>query len=119
MPKKMRQLALRCILSEKARGNELVVLDKLSLEEPKTREIAGMLKSLGIDSTALIVTLEQEDNVIKSARNIPVVKTMSASLLNVVDLLSSRKLLMTVTAVRKAEELWGEKESEGGNGASL
>jgi large subunit ribosomal protein L4 len=119
MPKKMRQMALRCILSEKARGNELVVLDKLSLEEPKTREIAGMLKSLGIDSPALIVTLEQEDNEIKSARNIPVVKTMSASLLNVVDLLSSRKLLMTVTAVRKAEELWGEKESEGGNGASL
>ena len=62
-----------------------------------------------MDSSALVVTSEPEDNVIKSARNLGGIKTLPANLLNVVDVLSYKVLLMTVSAVRMAEELWGEK----------
>ncbi len=119
MPKKMRQLALRCVLSAKARDNELVILEQLTLDQPKTKEMAGILAALGVDSSALIVTAEPEENVVKSARNLPRIKTMPVSLLNVVDILSRKMLLMTVAAVRKAEELWGERLSEGGSNAPL
>ena len=119
MPKKMRRLALRCVLSAKIRGKELVILDQLTLDEPRTKEIAAILAALGVDSSALVVTSEPEENIIKAARNLSAVKTMPASLLNVVDILSCKKLLMTVPAVRKAEELWGEKSPEGGSGAPV
>ncbi len=119
MPKKMRRLALRCVLSEKARGKELVVVDELKFEGPRTKEMGDILKALGVDSSTLIVTSESEENITKSARNLPVVKTMPADLLNVVDLLSKKKLLMTVPAVRKAEAIWGEKAPGGGSSASV
>ena len=119
LPKKMRRLALRCVLSAKARDEELWVLESLTLDEPKTKEMARILTALGADSSALIVTSEPEENVILSARNLPGVKTMPASLLNVVDILSYKMLLMTVAAVRKAEELWGEKLSTGESNAPL
>ncbi|MFC1928399.1 50S ribosomal protein L4 [Chloroflexota bacterium] len=118
-PKKMRRLALRCVLSAKLRGSELIILQQLRLEQAKTKEIVRILAALGLDSSALIVTAEPEENVVKSARNLPRIKTMPASLLNVVDILSCKRLLMTVAAVRKAEELWGERLSEGGNGEPL
>jgi large subunit ribosomal protein L4 len=119
MPKKMRQLALRCVLSAKAEAKELMVVEQLKFDEPRTKEMAQILAALGADSSALIVTREPEANVAKSARNLPGIKTMPASLLNVVDILSCRMLLMTEAAVRKAEELWGEKVSQGGDDASL
>ena len=107
MPKKMRQLAIRCVLSAKARDEELVVLEQLELEKPKTKEMAGILAALGVDSSALIVTSEPKENVVKSARNLAGIKTMPANILNVVDILSYKMLLMTEAAVRKAEQLWG------------
>ena len=119
MPKKMRRLALRCVLSAKARDEELIVLEQLKLDQPKTKEMGGILAALGVDSSALIVTSEPEENVVKSARNLPGIKTMPASLLNVVDILSRKMLVMTVEAVRKAEELWGERLSKGGSNAPL
>ena len=119
MPKKMRQLALRCMLSAKAKDKELMVLEKLELGEPKTKEMAQILAVLGVDSSALLVTKEAEENVVKSARNLPEIKTLPASLLNVVDLLSCKMLLITEAAVHKAEEIWGEKPSRGENHASL
>jgi len=119
MPKKMRQLALKCVLSAKAKAKELMVVEQLKFDEPRTKEMAQILAALGADSSALIVTREAEANVAKSARNLPGIKTMPASLLNVVDILSCRMLLMTEAAVRKAEELWGEKVSQGGGNASL
>ena len=119
LPKKMRRLALKCVLSAKARDNELLVLQQLELAEPKTREMVRILDSLGVESTALVVTSQPEENVIKSARNLPGIKTMPANLLNVADLLDYDRLLMTVAAVRKAEELWGNGVAQGGNDASL
>ena len=81
--------------------------------------MAQILATLGVDSPALIVTAEAEENVVKSARNLSRIKIIPASLLNVLDLLSCRRLLMTVAAVRKAEELWGEKPSKGESNGPL
>jgi large subunit ribosomal protein L4 len=111
MPKKMRRLALRCALSAKAKDKELTVLEKLELAHPKTREMEAILAALGVDSSALIVTGKAEENVFKSARNLAGVKTLPASILNVVDILTYKRLLMTEAAVRRAEELWGGKNA--------
>jgi len=127
MPKKMRQLALRCALSAKTRDDELKILEELKLDQPKTKEMAQILVALGIDSTALIVTDAPEENIIKSARNLAGIKTLPANILNVVDILSHKMLLMTEPAVRKAEQLWGPQKSEvsgvksggGGGNASI
>jgi len=119
LPRKMRQLALRCVLSAKARDGELVILEQLKLPEPKTKEMVRVLTALGVDSSALIVSGEPEENVIKSARNLTGIKTLPASLINVVDILSYKMLMMTVAAVRKAEQLWGEGLPQGENSASV
>jgi len=119
MPKKMRQLALRCVLSAKARDQELVILEGLSFEQPKTKEMVKILEALEVESSALIVTDKPEESVVKSARNLSGVKTMPAGLLNVVDILSHKMLLMTVAAVRSAEELWGRGVIEGGSNGSV
>jgi len=119
VPKKMRRLALRCVLSAKVRDEELIILEQLQLAQPKTKEMVQILEALGVDSSALIVTSEPEENVVKSARNLPGIKTMPASLLNVVDILSYKMLLMTVAAVRKAEELWGKGLSKEESNAPL
>lgn len=113
LPKKMKRLALRCALSAKAKEKELMVLEKLEMEKPKTREMEGVLAALGVDSSALIVIEKPAENVVKSARNLAGVKTLPASILNVVDILAYKRLLMTEAAVRRAEELWG------GSNASL
>jgi large subunit ribosomal protein L4 len=109
MPKKMRQLAIRNVLSAKVRDNELMVLDELRLEEPKTKEMVKVLVALGIEASALIATSEPGGNVIKSARNLPEVKTIPARLLNVVDITSHKILLITEAAVRQVEQMWGEE----------
>jgi len=74
---------------------------------PKTKEMVRILSALGVDSSALIVTDEPEDSVVKSSRNLVGIKTLPASLLNVVDILSYKALLMTEAAVRQAERIWG------------
>ncbi len=119
MPKSMRCLALRCVLSAKAGDGELKVLEALKFEEPKTKKMAQALAALGADYSTLIVTSEPEDSVIKSARNLPRIKTAPANLLNVNDLLAYNTLLMTEAAVRKAEQIWGDGQAEGGNDASV
>jgi len=119
MPKKMRRLALRCVLSAKAGDGELMVLEQLKLDEPGTKEMVRILTALGVDSSALIATAEPEENVVKSARNLAGIKTIPANLLNVVDILSYKMLLMTETAVRKVEQLWGKSYLKGESSASL
>jgi large subunit ribosomal protein L4 len=111
-PKKMRQLAIRCVLSAKARDGELKILEQLQFAEPKTKEMERILQTLGIESSALIIDGKPEENMIKSARNLPETKTLPAGLLNVGDLLSYKILLMTENAVRTAEELWGKAPPE-------
>lgn len=117
VPKAVRRLAIRCALSAKLRDEELMVLEKLALEKPKTKEMSKVLAALGVDSSALLVTEKPDEAIFRSARNLPGVKVMPANILNVVDLLSYKRLLMTEAAVRKVEELWGK--AGGGNNASL
>jgi large subunit ribosomal protein L4 len=114
MPKKMRRLAIRSILSAKVAGEELKVIDSFGLEEPKTRQMAQVLQALGIGSSALLVTAELDMTVFKSARNIAMVKTLPASMLNVSDLMSHDTLLMTVDAVRRVESMLGEGQTVAG-----
>jgi len=112
MPKKMRRLALRCVLSAKVSDGEVKIVDRLELDEPKTKGIFDILLSLGVGTSALIATAGTEANVVKSARNLLGIKTTPASLLNVADLLSYRTLIVTVAAVRRMEELWGQKSAQ-------
>jgi len=109
IPKKVRQLALRCLLSSKVSGGSLKVIDRLAFDAPKTKEMIKVLNALKIDDKALIVTGSPVLNLVKSARNIPGIKTLPANILNVVDLLSYNSLLMTEDAIRTAEQLWGER----------
>ncbi len=118
-PRKMRRLALKCVLSAKAGDGELKVLEGFDLTEPKTKRMVEILAALGIESSALIVTQEPEENVIKSARNIPEIKTMPAGVINILDILSHKMLLMTEAAVRVAEKLWGNGLTQGGDNASV
>jgi large subunit ribosomal protein L4 len=108
MPKKMRRLALRSVLSSKLAEEQLRVVDSFGLEQPQTKQVEQILKALSIDSSALLVTAQVDMNVVKSARNIEMVKTLPADMLNVVDLLSHDMLIMTVDAVRRVEEVWGK-----------
>jgi large subunit ribosomal protein L4 len=107
LPKRMRRLAIRSMLSAKAADGSLQVLDALSIEEPRTKEMTAVLHNLGLDRSALVVTAQPDPSVKLSARNLSRVTCLPASYLNVGDLLSHRGLLMTVEAVRVAEALWG------------
>lgn len=106
MPRKMRRLALRSVLSSKVAEGEMVVVEGLTFEEPRTKEMARILAALGVSCSALIVTAEPDANVYKSTRNLERIKTLPANLLNVVDLLSHKILMITVAGVRRVEEIW-------------
>lgn len=118
MPKNMRRLALRCVLSAKLEDGELKILESLKLDEIKTKRMAQFLDVMKVDNTALVVTSVADTNVVKSTRNLPGIKTLPANLLNVLDIISHRTLLMEVDAVRKAEQLWGESSSGEDNNAT-
>jgi len=111
MPKKMRRLALRSIISAKLADGELKVIDSFGLEQPSTSQMEQVLKALEVGTPALLVTAGVDMNVVKSARNIESVKILPADMLNVVDLLSHTMLIITVDGVRRAEELWGKKQA--------
>jgi len=107
MPKKMRRLAIRCLLSGKITDGELKIIDSLQMSGPKTKEMVNILKVLGVDRSALIAISSPDANVVRSADNINRTKVVQAQLLNVVDLLSHKNLIMTADAVRVVEKLWG------------
>lgn len=113
LPKKMRRLALKCLLSAKVSDGELKVIDSFGLDNPKTKELMRILAALGAPPSALLVTAEADGNVYRSARKLVKVKVLPAPLLNVVDLVSYRDLILTRDAVRKVEGIWGKKVGEG------
>lgn len=106
VPKKVKRLAMKSALSSKVVDNEIIVLDKLSLEEPKTKEMARVLTNIKADKKALIVISEKDENVIKSARNIPNVQTTLVNTLNVYDILKFDSFIITEDAVKKVEEVF-------------
>jgi len=111
--KKMRRLALKCALSAKVADGELKVLEAFNYAEPKTKQMVGVLAALKTGASTLIVTPEPETNVIKSASNLPRVKTTPAAVLNLLDILNHQTVVMTEGAVRVAEQLWGAGGAKG------
>lgn len=107
LPKKVRRLAIKSALSNKVNDNEIIVLDQLLMSQPKTKEFANVLKNLKADRKALIVTLNYDDNIVLSARNIPGVKFVTAEGINVLDVMVYDKLIITKEAVEKVEEVLG------------
>ncbi len=82
------------------------MIDDLAMKEPKTKDMLESLTSLGVTSSALVVTPEVKETVVKSARNLQGIKTLPAPFLNVLDLLTYDLLIMELAAVRKTEEIW-------------
>jgi len=107
LPKKVRRLALKSVLSGKFNNDDIVVLEALSFEEPKTRRMVEVLDALKVFEKALVVTADGDINVAKSARNIPGVKPVRADFMSVYDLLAYDKLVITKDAVAKVEEVYG------------
>lgn len=108
LPKKMRRQAMLSALSSKAANNEIMVLDSLVMDRPKTAFISAMLKNLNVDKKVLIVVKGGDEVVAKSARNIPGVKTAFAGSLNVYDILKYDTFLITRDAVQEVEEVYGK-----------
>lgn len=105
MPKKIKRVAIKSALSSKVKSGGIIVLDELSLQQPKTKDMVAILSNLNIDKKALVVTAGVDVNVVKSARNIPGVTSTFASSLNVYDILNHDKLVITRDAVSKVEEV--------------
>ncbi len=106
LPKKVKRLAMKSALSSKVNANELIVLDELKMDVPKTKDMVNILKNLNVDKKALIVTIGDNEAAIKSARNIPGVETALVNTLNVYDILKYDKFIITKDAVEKVEEVY-------------
>ena len=105
MPRKQRRLAIKCALSDKVQEDSLFVLDALDFEAPKTKQVVKLLQTFEIDNKALIITAEEAENVERSSRNIPGVKAINTTGLNVYDILNHDKLFVTKDAVARIEEV--------------
>ena len=104
--KKLKTVALKSALSSKVADNAIIVVDEIAFEEIKTKQVANMLKALNVESKALIVTNEKNDNVVKSANNIEGVATTFMGSLNVYDILKYDVMVITKDAVAKIEEVY-------------
>lgn len=106
LPKKVKRLALKSALTSKVSDNEILVLDKLSLDAIKTKQMVNVLNNLKVGTSALIVLEGKNEIVERSARNIPGVKTALVNTLNVFDILKYEKFIITKDAVSKVEEVY-------------
>ncbi len=104
--KKLKRLALKSALSAKVAGNELIVVDEFKFTEPKTKEMVKVLANIKADRKALIVMDEKDDNVVRSAHNIPGVRTALVSTMNVYEIVNHYTLVLTEAAARKIEEVY-------------
>lgn len=105
MPKKQRRLAIKCALSDKVASGDFIVLDDLQFDAPKTKSVVKMLGDFGVDAKSLIITLDENENVELSSRNIPGIKAINTMGLNVYDILNHTKLFITKAAIEKIEEV--------------
>lgn len=106
LPKKVKRLALKSALTSKVIENNIIVLDDLKFEAIKTKEMVNVLNNLKVDSSALIVLPEVDQNVVLSARNIESVKTATTNSINTYDILKYNKFIVTKDAVSKIEEVY-------------
>ena len=106
LPKKLRRLAMLSALSSKVKENEIIVLDQLTMSEPKTKEMIKVLGNVNAGRKALIVMAEKDENVIRSAANIPGVRTALVSTMNVYEIVNHTNFIVTKEAVKKIEEVY-------------
>ncbi len=105
-PKKVRRLALKSVLTSKLRDNEIIVVDEIKMNEPKTKAFNEFLKAVKADKKALIVTDGKDENVVRSARNIEGVHTSMAQNINVYDLLKYNSLVLSKDALNVVQEVF-------------
>ncbi len=106
LPKKLKRLALKSALSSKVSENDILVLDSLTVDSFKTKQIVSILNNLKVDESALIVISGKDEKVERSARNIPGVKTALVNTMNVFDIIKYNKFIITKDAVSKVEEVY-------------
>ena len=106
IPKKVRRLALKSVLSAKVQDGEIIVLDKLEMPAPKTKEMVKVLGNIGAAKKALIVMPEKDEAVVRSAHNIPGVRTALAANMNVYEIINHTSFIVTKEAVEKIEEVY-------------
>ena len=107
MPRKQRRLAIKCVLTDKVQSDNLIILDSLNFDEPKTKKFVEFQKVFGVDACkSLFITEELIENVVRSSNNLQNAQTISALQLNVFDILNSKKLFITKDAVKKIQEVY-------------
>ena len=106
LPKKLRRLAMKSALSSKVAENQIVVVDELKFDAPKTKEMIKFLEAVNADKKALIITAEKDENVVKSAANIPGVRTALATTMNVYEIVNHTSFIVTKEAVELIEEVY-------------
>lgn len=106
LPKKLRRLAMKSALSSKVQEKEIIVLDELKFEAPKTKEMIKVLENINAEKKALIVMAEKDDNVIRSAANIPGVRTALVGTMNVYEIINHTNFIVTKDAINKIEEVY-------------
>ena len=104
--KKVKRLAMKSALSAKAASEDIIVVDSIKMEQPKTKAFKAFLKAVNADCKALVITAENDQLVVKSARNIPGCMVAFANIINVYDILNAKKLVIDQTAVAKIEEVF-------------
>lgn len=106
LPKKVRRLALKSALSSKVKSENIVVLDDLSLDAPKTKDFVNVLNALNVENKALVVTTERNENIVRSANNLQNVKVITLGEINVSDIIAHDTLVLTKDAAEKAGEVF-------------
>lgn len=106
LPKKVRRLALQSALSSKVQNENIIVLNELTFDKPKTKEMVNVLEGVNANDKTLIVTENKEDNIVLSANNLQDVKVITVNEINVLDLLAYDTLIMTKEAAEKAGEVY-------------
>ena len=104
IPKKMRRLALKSVLSQKVLDESLVVVDEFKFETPKTKDFAQSLSKLNVEKKALLVLEEDNESAVLAARNLSNVKIVEPEGINVLDIMNSDKLVITQKALSQVEE---------------
>ena len=104
--KKVKRLAMKSVLSSKVEEKEIIVLDELKFDAPKTKEMVKVLENVKAQKKALIVMAEKDENVIRSAANIPGVRTALVSTMNVYEILNHTNFIVTKDAINKIEEVY-------------
>jgi len=108
VPRKMRRLAIQSALSDKAANDQIIVLDEIILDEPRTRVIVEMLDVLPVERNVLFLVPERDENLVRSVRNIPTAKVQHISSINVVELLKHEYVIVPFEALRQLEQAFGD-----------